>query len=75
MLTTLTILSLDQGKIYSPPPDQLHEVAETETNSFSRIGQIVPTGKTAGIVFDWLPSPTFDLRRAIYRMVSLLSFK
>ncbi len=75
MLTTLTILSLDQGKIYSPPPDQLDEVAETETNSFSRIRQIVPTGKTAGIVLDWLPSPIFGLRRAFDRLVSLRSSK
>ena len=75
MLTTLTILSLDQGKIYSPPPDQLDEVAETEINSISRIRQIVPTGKTAGIVFDWLPSPIFGLRRTFDRLVSVRSFK
>ena len=30
MLTTLTILSLDQGKIYTPPAEPLDEVAKAE---------------------------------------------
>lgn len=69
MLTTLTILSLDQGKIYSPPPDQVDEVAKAEINSFSGGRQIVPTRKTAGIVFDCLTAPIFGLRRTFDRLV------
>lgn len=57
MLTTLTIISLDQGKIYSPPPDQVHEVAKAEINSFSGCRQIVPTRKTAGIRADLGSAP------------------
>jgi|GEM_PF-3214813 len=67
MLTTLTILSLDQGKIYSPPPDQLDEAAK-EINSLSRRRQ---TGKTAGIVLDWFTAPIFGLRLTFDRLVSV----
>ncbi len=71
MLTTLTIVSLDQGKIYSPPPDQVDEVAKAEINSFSGGRQIVPTRKTAGIVFDCLTGPILGLRRTFDRLVSV----
>jgi hypothetical protein len=69
MLTTLTILSLNQGKIYSPPADQLEEVAKVEISSFSCRRQIVSTRKTAGIVF----SPPI-LCRTFARLVSVRSW-
>jgi hypothetical protein len=60
MLTTLTILSPDQGKIYSPPADQFDERTIAEIGSFSRSIRIaeaenhglpaVPTPKTIGFV-------------------------
>jgi hypothetical protein len=60
MLTTLTILSLDQGKIYSPPADQFDERTIAEIGSFSHSIRIVeaeshglpavPTPKTIGFV-------------------------
>ncbi|OOO20248.1 hypothetical protein EFR00_00350 [Rhizobium sophoriradicis] len=75
MLTTLTILSLDQGKIYSPPPEPLDEVAKAEINSFSCSRQILPTRKTAGIVFDWLTPPIIGLRRTIDRLLSVRSLR
>ena len=71
MLTTLTILSLDQGKIYSPPAEPLDEVAKAEIDSFSSSRQILPTKKTTGIVLDWLTLPMFGLRRTLARLVSV----
>lgn len=70
MLTTLTILSLDQGKIYSPPLEPLDDVAKVEINSFSSSRQIGPTKKTTGIVFDWVTLPMFGLRRILAHLVS-----
>lgn len=71
MLTTLTILSLDQGKIYTPPPEPLDEMAKAEIDSFSSSRQIVPTKKNTGIVFDWLTPPMLGLRRTLARLVSV----
>lgn len=39
MLTALTILSLDQGKIYSPPPDRFDERTGAETSADMRAPQ------------------------------------
>ncbi len=33
MITTLTILSLDQGRIYSPPPEPVQEQTVTENEA------------------------------------------
>lgn len=33
MITTLTILSLDQGRIYSPPPEPVREQTVTENEA------------------------------------------
>ena len=56
MLSTLTILSLDQGKIYSPPPDRLDEPATTGQN---REPQPAPHRQTTGLghFLGWLAVP------------------
>ncbi|EPE99395.1 hypothetical protein [Rhizobium grahamii] len=33
MITTLTILSLDQGRIYSPPPEPVADLAPDESEA------------------------------------------
>jgi hypothetical protein len=47
MLTALTILSLDQGKIYSPPPDRFAEPTGAETNAdMPQVAGIARLGRT-----------------------------
>ncbi|KQV31615.1 hypothetical protein ASC97_19855 [Rhizobium sp. Root1203] len=55
MLTALTILSLDQGKIYSPPPDRDAEPTGTETSAdapqvtgIARLGRTPKSWKHVG---------------------------
>jgi hypothetical protein len=44
MLTTMNIISLDQGKIYAPPSDRRDEQSEVDMAASGRLGMGIQAG-------------------------------